>query len=71
MIFDLAEKQLQARKARKATKLPDHYGNISWKTEMPSFAVVPFVIAVIAALAGFVPAQRAARLDPMEALRYE
>lgn len=31
MIFDRAEKQLQARKA---SKLPDRYGNISWKIEM-------------------------------------
>jgi len=36
-----------------------------------SFAAVPFLIIGIAIFASFVPAQRAARLDPMKALRYE
>ncbi|UCG84990.1 MAG: ABC transporter permease, partial [Gemmatimonadota bacterium] len=36
-----------------------------------TFATVPLLILTVAALAGFVPARRAARLDPAETLRAE
>jgi ABC-type lipoprotein release transport system permease subunit len=40
-------------------------------SDFATFAVVPVIIGGIATVASFVPAQRAARLDPMDALRYE
>jgi len=39
--------------------------------DFAAFAVVPGIIVGIAIVASFIPARRAARLDPMEALRYE
>ena len=34
-----------------------------------TFAIVPFVLALVAAMAAIVPARRAATIDPMRALR--
>jgi predicted permease len=40
-------------------------------TDLATFAAVPIVLAIVALLASYIPARRAAGIEPLEAIRYE
>jgi len=48
-----------------------HFGNIATAISYPSIFLAFGVCAVIGVVFGFYPARRAAKLNPIEALRYE
>jgi putative ABC transport system permease protein len=40
-------------------------------TDPATFAAVPLLLALVALLASYIPARRAAGVEPLEAIRYE
>jgi putative ABC transport system permease protein len=54
-----------------ASRFIDHFLFSVSASDPGTLAAVAFVLAAVAALAGFLPARRAMRVDPMAALRYE
>jgi hypothetical protein len=62
-IFSLFDRMLL-----RALRVPDHQLKGG---ELVVFAGAPVWLALVAPGAGFIPAHRASRIDPMRALRYE
>jgi len=54
-----------------ATRLIERLVEGVRRTEPATFVVMVFILAGAATLASFVPARRASRIDPLQALRQE
>jgi putative ABC transport system permease protein len=54
-----------------AVRLIAHHLYGIWTTDPITFTIVPCVLLVVAAMASYLPARRAAGVDPLIALRYE
>jgi len=58
---------LTAALSRSLTRFVFHISTL----DLPTFVIAPALLAVATLLATFIPTHRAARVDPMEALRSE